>query len=397
MRNKLGRFAVLVSACAAAALLTLPAAAQAEPVEIEGIAQITDAGIEQARQEAIGKALKRATELGGITLESSERVSPSGERLESSRLRAADAPPEYAIVHERVEGKRVHVRLRFENLNAPNERAAMPSYKKKIVVTSFASQTPAQTDTSYRDFANELMFRLEKSNHVLARFSEYAVPAASSGETERAIRMAVRRIAARYDSQFVVSGEVLESQSPGKFLWLGKHGHGKRQFEVRVAVYDGLTGTKLMQHRIDRFVDNSGEVGSDKPFGSSDFYATEYGAKVRETIEATAASILKGIENIPFTARVVRTSGNRIYIDAGATSLIAPGDNLVSYRAQSEWEAADVHSHYEPPVAESPFASLTITQVYPLFSIGELRANQKGVKVQPGDLVRFDHKKNKEE
>ncbi|MBS1169702.1 MAG: hypothetical protein H6R01_620 [Burkholderiaceae bacterium] len=398
MRNKLGRFPILVYAIAAAAtLLILPAATATEPIEIEGTAQISNAGIEQARQEAIGKAVKRATGLGGVALESSERLSPSGERLESSRLRAAGASPEYEIVDERVEGQRVHVRLRFEKLPTQGKRAAIPSYKKKLVVTSFAAQTPAQTDTSYRDFSNELMFQLEKSNRVLARFSEYAVPAANSGETERAIRMAVRRIAARYDSQFVVSGEVLESQSPSKFLWIGKHGRGKRQFEVRIAVYDGLTGTKLMQHRIDRFVDGSAEVGSDKPFGSSDFYATEYGAKVRETINEATASVLKAIENIPFTARIVRTAGSRIYIDAGTTSLIAPGDNLVSYRAQSEWEAADVHSHYEPPIAESPFSSLTITQVYPLFSIGELRANQKNAKVQPGDLVRFDHKKSKEE
>ena len=368
-------------------------ASQATPLEIEGVAVIASGDIELARQAAIQKAITLASGLSGVAIESSERVSPAGERLESSRMRTAPPPVDYTIVREWVNGKRLHVLLRFDDIPAQGKSAPIPAYKKKIVVTPFAVQTPPQLDNPYQSFPNELMYRLEKTNKLLARFSAYAIPAENSGETDMAIRAAVRRIAAKYDGQFVVSGEILETLHVGGFFQSSESGATKRHFEIRLAVHDGLTGTRLSQHRFNQISKGDAGASPGKPFGSSDFFATPFGSRVDEAINASVAAVLQDVENIPFTARVVRIAGSKVYIDAGATSLIAPGDSLVSYRAQNTWEITDVHSHFEPVVPEAPAASISITQVYPLFSVGELQSGQKNAKVRVGDLTRFERKK----
>jgi hypothetical protein len=103
-------------------------------------------------------------------------------------------------------------------------------------------------------------------------------------------------------------------------------------------------------------------------------------------------SLVEGISSdlacLPFTAKItdVDSGNNKIYIDAGAASLVAPGDKFVAYhsvkRVQSE--SAPNKLLGAPTI---PVASLTIRQVFPLFSIGELSADPKRTGLQAGDFI----------
>lgn len=96
--------------------------------------------------------------------------------------------------------------------------------------------------------------------------------------------------------------------------------------------------------------------------------------------------ILNDVEHLPFTAQIVRISDKKIFFDAGATSLIESGDTLAVYRKKDEW----IYSGLDETVAsETPIASVSVIQVQPLFSIGELSVEPNGIKLRTGDVVRF--------
>lgn len=82
--------------------------------------------------------------------------------------------------------------------------------------------------------------------------------------------------------------------------------------------------------------------------------------------------------------------GDRIYIDAGSTSSIAPGDQLIAYRLRKEVPLTSVTSGAEYGISETPVATVSIIQVQPSFSICALPGKTTGTVLEAGDLVRFE-------
>lgn len=369
----------------------------AAPVEIETSAAISkEAGLDSARQEALREAIRQASDLGQVSVMASERMSPQGQIIESSRIRTADAVPEYRIIREWVSNQRLHLLVRFEPADAAAKaQHVKQAYRKKVVVAPFVVHRPSHVVNTFRDFPRELMYRLEKTGVVLARFSDYSIPAENSSEAEATIRAAVRQIAAKQDGQFVISGEIwdvmnVDAAPPSSLFHFPKK---RRSFEIHLAVHDGLTGARLAQHRLGTQVEGSAAEAVGGQFGTSDFLATEFGMSVEGVIRSAVSAALDDIRTIPFTAKVVRVAGSKVYINAGATSLIAPGDKFATYQAQDEMALKDPSSQSDYGMPLTPLASIQITQVYPLFAVGQLQSTQKNVSVKAGDLVRFDAKK----
>lgn len=394
MLNKisgLARWAVAVVFAVGAASL------YAAPIEIETSAAISkEAGLDSARQEALREAVKQASDLVQVSVMASERVSPQGQIIESSRIRTTDAVPEYRIVREWVSEQRLHLLVRFEPADAAAKaHHARQGYRKKVVVVPFVVHRPSHVVNTFRDFPKELMYRLEKTGAVLARFSDYSIPAENSSEAETAIRAAVRQIAAKQDGQFVIAGEIrdvmnVDAAPPSSLFSFPKK---RRSFETHLAVYDGLTGARLAQHRFGTQVEGAAAEDSGKQFGTSDFLATEFGMGVEGVVRSAVSAALDDIRSIPFTAKVVRVAGSKVYINAGATSLIAPGDKFATYQAQDEMTLKDPSSQSDYGMPLTPLASIQITQVYPLFAVGQLQSTQQNISIKAGDLVRFDAKK----
>jgi hypothetical protein len=85
-----------------------------------------------------------------------------------------------------------------------------------------------------------------------------------------------------------------------------------------------------------------------------------------------------------------------VYIDAGYTSNMRPGDTLQVYRISASAMPIDSAS-YLPSMRlgmpEEQLGTYTVSQVQPLFSMGTV----KGVRVEPGDYVRFVGQERKNE
>jgi hypothetical protein len=103
-------------------------------------------------------------------------------------------------------------------------------------------------------------------------------------------------------------------------------------------------------------------------------------------------SLTKGIRTdlacMPFTAKItdIDIDNNKVYIDGGAASRVAPGDKFIAYhsarRIQSEPASRGLLGTQAIPVA-----SLIIRQVFPLFSIGELSIDPRKTELLVGDFV----------
>ncbi|HBF50906.1 MAG TPA: hypothetical protein DDX04_11815, partial [Massilia sp.] len=76
-------------------------------------------------------------------------------------------------------------------------------------------------------------------------------------------------------------------------------------------------------------------TGREKPFGSASFAATPFGGAILRALDEGIAQIAQDIAPLPFMAKVVQVQGERIFIDAGSTSSVTPGDQLVLYRSDA--------------------------------------------------------------
>lgn len=89
-------------------------------------------------------------------------------------------------------------------------------------------------------------------------------------------------------------------------------------------------------------------------------------------------------------ATIVRIDGNRIYIDAGVTSGLSPGDKLTIYRQNPLAPVQRLASQVDLGIPETPVGTLTLQQVQPLFSVGNPGKDLTTANIQVGDLVRFE-------
>ena len=361
----------------------------------EGAALITSTGIGFARQAAIEDAKNKVMLKSGVALEVSNSVSAKGVSLESSRIRTISSAPHVTVVQEWQVQDIFYVRVMSDSQQTERNVRTGQRYKRKITSTLFNIRNSSQTqdiDNIAFELPRELLRRLENSNYFLVKATEYGAPSSLSASASASADTSqggsnVRRISAIYGSQFVVSGEVIDA---GNSVNDGFLRSGKRGLEVDFMVHDGLTGFLLARHRLTRHVEGKTIIGRNKPFGSASFFSTDFGQAIDNIITDAVKLISKDIEQIPFSARVIRVSENNIYIDAGSTSFIEPGDSLVAYSLKREIIYTNTLTGSSDIEIETPMASVSIVQVQPLFSIGTLLPGSGDVKIKVGDIVRFD-------
>lgn len=383
----------LAAALMVAFLLAPGLASHAATVDAEGMASIDGRNLEQVRQAAIRDALRQASIQAGARVESAELVTAGGLALESSRMRGTEDLSNVTIMREWQDKDLFHVRIRAENNASAGQPATSRSYKKKIVAAPFNVNKTGQVDDIddiWSGFPKELLRRLESTHKFLPKVSKFSLPADARGVAVEPNGEHVKQLALLNESQFVVSGAILDAGTSVDRAWFGLSVTKRRRFEVEIFVHDGLTGALISHHRLDRAMEGEVKVGNDKPFGSAAFFATDYGRNVDWVMQALTKAILADLEPVPFTARIVRISGGKIFLDAGASSLLAPGDKLVAYRKKDEPAVIGLSMNAEYGMPEAPVATVSITQVQPLFSIGELSLDAKSVNLRVGDLVRFE-------
>lgn len=269
------------------------------------------------------------------------------------------------------------------------EGAAHP-VKKKIALVQFdVANTQHVDDISniYDGLPMALAGRLDASGEFLTAYTGRSIPP-EAGEAQRE---AVIQIAAETGAQFLISGMVVNAGTKQEKGYLGTPigGTTKRHIEVELAVYDGLSGARLLQRRLDEQAQGDAmKVGHDKPFGSSLFFGTEFGQAVNRLLDLAVNDVRAALENVPFAAHIIRVEGKKVFLDAGSDALLRPGDQLVVYVRDTAPVVGLKGSVLG--VTDRAADTVTLTQVQPQFSSGVLSEEAAKSGIKAGNIARID-------
>ena len=412
-----------IAALVAAFLLSGPA--RSEVLTAEGVAPL-DNGMTAARDMAVRDALKLIAIRQGARVESAQ-VLENGRSSESGTLTVSGAVQgSIKVVNEYQQGKLYHVKIQVDTSDvaaAPRARdpsCAMPpgrSLRRKLVTTYFSVEHPAEA-SDMSDLATalptELSRRLARNPMLTVRDANTVSVLADSRIAEAAAGWDIAsQLGQREDVQFVVAGRVLSTSvtdkgarpsffesnntsQQGSFYngpFAGMFGVGvkyvptQRQFDAEIWIYDGLTGSLLANERVSGLTKGQVAPPSPQPFASAAFWQSDYGKLVDKLMDKATQRVDDIISCIPFSARIVRREGKRVYINAGLLDGMAVGDKLLLYRRVPGQPVRDLISGRELGMPETLNGDVSLVQVQPNFSIGIAQSNSQPV--SEGDYVRF--------
>ena len=198
-------------------------------------------------------------------------------------------------------------------------------------------------------------------------------------------------------AQIVIRGVVSEFEQTesggGKGISLFGVSLASKQSNAHVAVdirmIDTATGQVLYSHNAAGKAESSGVsfgiavqgVG----FGSDDFKKTPIGQATRQAIHDAVKFIMDTMENVPFSAKVIKFDGTKAYINAGSTMNIKPGLKFNAYSVGEE--IVDPDTGLKLGSEEKLVGVIEVREVQDKFSIG---AAAPGCgKLKKGDVLRL--------
>jgi hypothetical protein len=200
-------------------------------------------------------------------------------------------------------------------INSGAEEAARKAHKKTVTFTRFQVAHSIHVEDVpdiWDGYPLELLRRLEGLGHVVAHHSTVSPypDARNINPDSPTSRELIRRIAEQNDSQYVVSGIILdaavsdESIRPyygwqggetGRRFELGLPWNSvvagirpvatERHLEVEIFLYDGASGTLIRRHRDHAEISGRVAVGKNKAFASAAFFETPFGQGVESLLK----------------------------------------------------------------------------------------------------------------
>lgn len=354
-------------------------------VQVEGIALIGKNGRHAARQAALSDALRNVV------------ASADAQAIAGKLPNIANAPLQgnrYSILREWESQGKYHVMVSAEvvksKFDEKNATLIQPP-KKKIALVQFDVANTIHVDdinNIYDGLPVALSNRMEASGRFLPAYTGHPIPTEPGAQQ----REAIIQVAGKTGAQFLISGMIVNAGvNHGKWFM----DTPKRHFEVELSIYDGVTGTRLMSRRLAEQAQGEVAVGNNKPFGSSIFFETEFGKAANRLIDSAVREIQEALENVPFSAHIIRAEGKKLFFDAGSDSLLKPGDKLVAYAIDTQAPVAGLQGSILG-VIERAADMATLTQVNPQFSIGELHEDAEKLGIKAGNIARINFVEQRE-
>lgn len=369
----------------------------AAEVIAEGRAPIIGGDIEGARQAAVKRALGWAATSSSAFVSTQAKLE-RGAVSETTHLRATACTSDARIVSERIHEGEISVAV-ATTINSGSEcsTACEAEYLNTLVVTGIALEHPEQllrNESSSIAYVtgNDIARAARATGRVLTVEAESSFPYVSPDRAPR-FRPAssneesiISELARTKHAQYLVSGvwRDLSRHKVGGVLGVGSI--EQRNLVIEVFLHDGATGdllaAKLFARRATGEVTLPAFPGIDRP----EFRRTDIGREWVKLFAEIGHWLGQQSACMPFIARVIRTEGDRITVDAGATSRLTDGTELRIHRilrpAVKDRSGALLGS--EKLVG----ARLKLRNVYPAFSIGEFaEADFERPRVAPDDLL----------
>ncbi len=266
--------------------------------------------------------------------------------------------------------------------------------KKRIAVMDFENKVPSSEYNIGTGMTEMLITALYETNRfiVLERKAiNDVIKEQDFGLSGRVQKDTVSKIGRILGAQLLVRGAVTEFD-PGSGGAVGgiirNFGIGIAQRTAKVAVdirmYDATTGVILESKRIEKSATATGLAFVTHNFGTAGFTKTPIGKATRSAIKEMVKYIVKKMDEIPWEGRIVKASGNKVYINAGKNSNVKLGDVFAIYKKGEE--LIDPATGLKLGSEDTYAGSIKITQVMEKYAIGEA---VEGTGFDRGDLVRI--------
>jgi len=365
-------------------LLAATSAHASRFVETVGNALIPNGATQLAREKAIQNAVEQAMLQTEARVDSTATISNNVLTIESSRVNAAGTVEDVQVLEEWTQNDVYYVRIRA---HVPEDKARAPSpaarYRKKVAVLQFEIQNRAYVYDMpgiENEMPRELVRRLNNSGNFIGIDGTQYLVNVTLPLSKPITPATIIRLADALGSQIIVTGVIRDMSVQKHFL------SKARELEVEIMVFDGISGTRLSQHRFSEAVDGADYFEHAVTlFSQNGFATTPYGAAVDRVMNRQVELISNDLEQVPFSARIVKIDGKKIFFDAGFASQVRVGDVLMTYKVDPSPVLANNKSWLG--YQEDAVASLSVHNVQPNFSIGETETKVSGL--FPGDIIRF--------
>lgn len=361
-----------------------------------GSATIVNGDVRLARMLAYRDALMQASAQQSSRISASSQMS-QGQVIDTLALSTSSAISAAQIIDESISGDSISVTVRA-SLQEGAAGTCNSGLLRKLLVTGLYFQHPEQLDAHEAGgypwlLPMEVRKSLGANARVLAEHSSANIYISA----QRAPLLRVNEdsgdfqavaLARQYRAQYVLSGVIREfgadSGVPAlRLATAGLLGKEQRSIVVDAYIHDGLSGTVLATKTVTVLAQGDIHLRRGMVFGSAEFYKTDLGQSLREVITQLAQWAETTVACKPFSARVLKVEGKRIFVDVGAESHLAIGDVLSLFNVSRD---SRIKSSSGELLGEErrPAASLTITAVYPQFSVGQVDAAPR-LPIQAGD------------
>ena len=393
---RLSFFSILLSYL----FLSFSSVSFAVSIDAVGEAVIYDNDIADARYRATQQAIKQAVLESGSRVKVSDEMT-NGEVTSNVAIRSSGRVQRAKILSEEQNGNFLKVVARIE-VTEDSQCSTGPTsyYRKTVGVTGFELQVPQQAQLGAinniaRELPKHLADEINKQGYLKAltatNIAIYPdlINAPSSTNYDGSLTN-LTRISEQLGVQYIISGvirdigELYQRRPNDKTNTEALPNEDKeRNFVVDIYLYDGFSGALLFEHRYSEIgkwdIADNRRVG----FGSAKFWTINYGKVVQQALKESALDTSEQLRCQPFIANIFRTEGNRIHIAAGSIAGIKPGDTFNVYR---RYEVFNQLQSAQTQLNNANI-SVTIKQVQPNFSVGELVVDSHILNVQQQDVV----------
>jgi len=353
-------------------------------VETTGSAHITAGAQLAAKERAIKNAMQQALLQHKAHIDSTSTISSNVLVIDSARVNTSGTIENVKILEEWVEDEVYYVRIRA---NIPDSdsggEVSTAKYRKKIAAIQFDVLNRSDiydVPDIERELPRELLRRLDNSgNFITHDATQYLVSTLHPGlrfDKPEVYKM----IAEKTGAQIILSGQIRDLHVDKGFF------QNKRQLEIEIYLHDGISGSRIARHRFSETVANVSYYKDQQAlFSNAGFYQSVFGQVVDRVLNSQVELVQDDLKQIPFSARIIKINGQKIFFDAGASSLVNIGDVLMSFRLDVDALTSSNGEYFG--YMETPVASVSVEQVQPQFAVGKVEI--KNAKLSAGDLIRF--------
>jgi curli biogenesis system outer membrane secretion channel CsgG len=280
------------------------------------------------------------------------------------------------------------------------QNAEAAGLKKIVAVSRFENKTAWKGQVLLDDgMADQLTDALMKGGEftVLERQTLGDVMAeqdfAASGRTAQSQSAQTGKL---LSAQILVKGTIteFENASTGSDSGVGFGGFkiGSKREEAHVGLIvrliDSTTGEVIASERVEGKATAGGmkfgmDVGGVQ-FGTAGFAKTPLGKATQIAIDNAVVLISNKLRGVPFQARIIKASGDEVYIGAGAKTGVSDGDTFTVYSVGED--LIDPVTGEKLGSEEEAKGTVRVTKVEDKFCKAKSDAPLTGVKV--GDIVR---------